>query len=138
MQYQTRQGVFGPMAHGGGIFDNAISGLGSLGATLQTGLVPSSAQAISAVAQQCISASCKDLDEDQLKACIAACNAKAQAAAKKPTTGGGVPAPPVVTSAEVMAYKPAARISSNMIALGVGGLAAAAFVYLYATKKKKG
>jgi hypothetical protein len=141
MQYQTRQGVFGQMAHGGGIFNNAISGLGSLGATMQTGIVPQTD--VAALTQQCVSVSCKGLFEpDAVAACLQSCAAKAQAqaAAPKPSAGGGVaPAPPPVspTAAQAAMYQPSG-LSQKTIALAVGGVAAAAFVYLYMTKKKKG
>lgn len=140
--YQTRNGVFGRPANGGGIFNNAISGLGALGATMQTGLVPSS---VSALTEQCVSASCKGIFEpNALAACIQACAAKAeaQASAAAPTKssgGGGVVTVPVTpTAAQAAMYQPSTSLSQKTIALAVGGVAAAAFVYLYMTKKKKG
>lgn len=128
------------MANGGGIFDDAVSGLGSLGATMQKGIVPSASDA---AVKACVSASCQNLMPDQLAACIAACAAKVQALAQKtPTTpsgGGGVATTSKApyTAADATMYKPGFHLNQKTIAIAVGGIAAAAFVYLYAKKKGK-
>lgn len=142
MLYQTRQGVFGTMSNGGGIFDNAISGLGSLGATMQKGIVPTQLSAQDSAVKQCVDQSCRDLAPDQVIACANACLAKVKAmAASKtppPSSGGGGTSVTTVspTAAEAAMYRPGFKMDQKMVAIAVGGIAAAAFVYLYAKKKK--
>lgn len=139
--YQTRQGVFGPMANGGGIFDNAISGLGALGATMQKGIVPTQLSSKDAAVKQCVDQSCRDLAPDQLFACANACLAKVNAASASktppPSGGGGGASVTTVspTAAEAAMYRPGFKLDQKVVAIAVGGIAAAAFVYLYAKKK---
>ena len=177
LQYQTRNGVFGRSANGSGIFNNAISGLGSAASDaaamqtamqtggMQKGIVPGVPGGASAAASQTeINAKLSKLGicpigvdgkvgpttcaaADLTVTPIAACSGVARNwpfAQKNPPcapTGGGVAPGPAVspTAAQAAMYQPGGfKLDQKTIAIAVGGVAAAAFVYLYMTKKKKG
>lgn len=155
MLYQTRQGVFGPAANGGGIFNNAVSGLGALGQDSAASAAAQMEAAMNsllpgAATEQGItlpSSSTPTLQKAAPKISVyAPAPAPAPTAASKPKTGAPVfasaataaPAAPAPYTAQATSYPGAGGgISGRTIAFMVGGVAAAGFVYLYVTKKKR-
>lgn len=149
MLYQTRQGVFGPAANGGGIFNNAVSGLGALGQDSAASAAAQMEAAMNsllpgAATEQGItlpSSSTPTLQKAAPKISVyAPAPAPAPTAASKPKTGAPVfaSAAPAPYTAQATSYPGAGGgISGRTIAFMVGGVAAAGFVYLYVTKKKR-